>query len=93
MRKEGVCFLILQIQEYNTPLHSFNSNLPEQAKKKNTNSFPLPDASRSNGFLLISVVKCLTLASNGTRSEKTRSLPSEAEPTNKRLTLATDCFL
>lgn len=65
----------------------------KQRKKKIQTSFLLPDASLSNSFLLISVVKCLTLARNGTQSEKSWSLPSEAESTNKHLTLTTDCFL
>lgn len=92
MRKEYT--LILKIQGPNTFPHTFNSNLPEEAKKKKIQTaFLLPDASWSNSFLLISVVKHLTLARNGTQSEESHSLPSEAESTDKHLSLATDSFL
>lgn len=91
MRKEYTP--VLKIQGPNPFPHTFYSNLPEEPKKKVQTAFLWPDASWSNSFLLISVVKQLTLARNGTQSEKSHSLPSEAESTNKHLTLATDCFL
>lgn len=52
----------------------------KKGKKKTTQLFSWPDASWSKSFLLISVVKCLTLARNRTQSEKSHRLPSEQNP-------------
>lgn len=91
--EEGIHFTVLKIQGPNPFPHTFIQICRKNQRKKVQTAFLWPDASWSNSFLLIFVVKQLTLARNGTQSEKSHSLPSEAESTNKHLTLATDCFL